>query len=298
MRLNVLRFGSLLAFLVMAVGLFASSSEPEDSTLNKSRLFAWRFNHETFVFRFRFSVAEYRALKGTGTQWNKTTNKWEYEKIVEESTQAPYMERLAEAIDSICYENDFSPKQEADLVVSFVQSLDYLYDPDGGATQYVKYPLETLVDGGGDCEDTAILMAALLKMMGYRCILLNPPGHIAVGIWTGSKGGNYKFNGETYHFVESTSKGWKVGQVPAEFLGKDCQVYDLTGGTQMGLKDLMNQPGITIIEVGEVEVTEHYSTELGAKVAYRLQHVRYRDAQGVEWVGKVMLDADASYPQR
>lgn len=39
----------------------------------------------------------------------------------------------------------------------------YMTDPPGG---YWKTPAETWADGGGDCEDFAILMAAMLRVLG------------------------------------------------------------------------------------------------------------------------------------
>lgn len=52
--------------------------------------------------------------------------------------------------------------------MSFVQNLEYISDADfAGRTEYWKYPLETLWDGGGDYEDSTIMCSALLMMTGY-----------------------------------------------------------------------------------------------------------------------------------
>jgi PKD repeat protein len=51
------------------------------------------------------------------------------------------------------------------LVLSFVQdAIDYVVDPPGA--EWPLYPLETLYDAAGDCEDTAILFVSLLRAMG------------------------------------------------------------------------------------------------------------------------------------
>lgn len=52
--------------------------------------------------------------------------------------------------------------------------------------QYVRHPVETMAEGYGDCEDTAILYAALIEVGGgdAQLIRLQLPtmGHIAVGV--------------------------------------------------------------------------------------------------------------------
>jgi PKD repeat protein len=54
--------------------------------------------------------------------------------------------------------------------LAFVQgAIRYQADPNG--IDHPLYPLETLADGDGDCEDTAILFVSLLKAMGISCKL-------------------------------------------------------------------------------------------------------------------------------
>jgi hypothetical protein len=52
----------------------------------------------------------------------------------------------------------------------------------GQLVEYPKYPLETLVEKKGDCEDQSILAAALLAAMGYEVALLILPIHVALGV--------------------------------------------------------------------------------------------------------------------
>ena len=50
------------------------------------------------------------------------------------------------------------------------------------ADEYVRYPIETLVDGQGDCEDKVALLVALLYEMDADFVLLVLPEHMAVGV--------------------------------------------------------------------------------------------------------------------
>ncbi len=54
-----------------------------------------------------------------------------------------------------------------DYILAFVQgSIRYVEDQPG--MEYPLYPLETLVDGQGDCEDTTILYVSLVRALGYH----------------------------------------------------------------------------------------------------------------------------------
>lgn len=103
--------------------------------------------------------------------------------------------------------------QEVSFVLSFVQQvIRYQVEE----AEYPKYPIETLVDGNGDCEDFSILGAALLKCMGYEIALLLGPGHAALGV-AGAEGlpGSYvEHRGIRYYYCEMTGQGWQIGQIP------------------------------------------------------------------------------------
>lgn len=83
----------------------------------------------------------------------------------------------------------------------------------GVAAEYPKYPVEMLVDGKGDSEDAAILMAGLLDVLGYDAVLLRYPDHMALGIRM--EGFNpyyvkytpkyFMYEGKRYYYVEGTN---------------------------------------------------------------------------------------------
>ena len=113
-----------------------------------------------------------------------------------------------------------SPTQRANFVLRFVQEgVPYAYDIDTkGMSEYWKYPLETLYDGKGDCEDTSILYAAIMKDMGYDVALLWYEDHVAVGVaLTDCSGTYYDKNGHKFYYCETTSTGWSAGQIPQKY---------------------------------------------------------------------------------
>lgn len=127
----------------------------------------------------------------------------------------------------------YNGPQTVNMVVLFVQSLpDVPDDVSTGKDEYPRYPMETLWDNGGDCEDTAILTAKLLKTMGYDVVLfeipplqVNSQGHMAVGVWSQNVDGTYvNYNGRNYYYLETTGTGWTIGQIPSEFKNRTLRV--------------------------------------------------------------------------
>jgi predicted transglutaminase-like cysteine proteinase len=77
---------------------------------------------------------------------------------------------------------------EINNLLAFAQRFRYVLDEaDKGQTEYPKFPLETLVEDKGDCEDHAILAVACLINLGYDARLVavdyGPgPGHMALAV--------------------------------------------------------------------------------------------------------------------
>ncbi|MFP4559009.1 MAG: hypothetical protein ACLFO6_05890 [Archaeoglobaceae archaeon] len=133
-----------------------------------------------------------------------------------------YIESLAMEIEDAGSKNNFNDWETVNLAISFVQSLKYTSDNvTTPYDEYPRYPIETLVDRGGDCEDTSILTAAILDAMGYDVVLVQLPDHMAVGI-LGGEGvhGTYFQDGDKkYFYVETTGEGWEIGELPPQYSG-------------------------------------------------------------------------------
>jgi hypothetical protein len=140
------------------------------------------------------------------------------------------LDKLVQKIGEAATQAGFDEWETVSFAVSFVQSLPYTTDSVTTVyDDYPRYPIETLVDNGGDCEDTAILMAALLNTMGYEVVLSDFTQHVAVGV-LGSEGisGTYwTHNGGKYYYLETTGKGWEIGELPPEYEGKSAHIYDM-----------------------------------------------------------------------
>ena len=115
-------------------------------------------------------------------------------------------------------------------VVSFVQSLQYVSDEASrGEDEYIRYPIETLVDGIGDCEDVVILTATILHEMGYSVLLVMLPEHLALAIKHDKDfpGTYYEYGGDRYYYLEMTDEGWDLGQIPNQYKSEKAKLIPL-----------------------------------------------------------------------
>lgn len=130
----------------------------------------------------------------------------------------PAVRALAESIEAL-------GGDPALMALSFVRSLEYQTDMAAyGVEEYPKYPIETLMDGAGDCEDFAALYVSVMQALGRDAALiamLDTPvgGHMAAGIVGPYSGEHVAHNGTQYYYAETTAT-MDIGRVPSS-LGWD-----------------------------------------------------------------------------
>jgi len=142
-----------------------------------------------------------------------------------------YIDQMVQQINNAAIKEGFTEIQKVNFVVAFVQSLPYTTDSVTTPwNEYPRYPIETLFDRGGDCEDTSILVAALLDRLGYDVAILILPyeNHAAVGISIyGGSGSYYIKDGTKYYYLETTGDGWEIGDMPSSFTDRRAYIYPL-----------------------------------------------------------------------
>ena len=134
----------------------------------------------------------------------------------------PVMQALAKEFSR----NSKTDLERINLALTFVQSLPYVHDADSkGEDEYVRFPIETLVDGCGDCEDKVALLTALLYEMDVDFVLLVLPEHMAIGVHCdGVEAERYLgFRGKRYYFMETTMSGWRLGQIPDDYVDAEME---------------------------------------------------------------------------
>jgi hypothetical protein len=190
-------------------------SPPDEAIMCR---FTWEYGGIDWDWEANISQQLYQTLRSKLRPRVENAN---YAVYVTHSLDDIFFQNLAAAINAEGEKLGYTTYQVVELAVLFVQTIPYSYDIDStGRDEYPRYPVETLVDGTGDCEDHAILLAQLLSSMNYDAILLVYTGeHMALGVAdTGNMYGTYyNHNGKKYFYVETTNTGRKIGDIPEEF---------------------------------------------------------------------------------
>jgi hypothetical protein len=153
-----------------------------------------------------------------------------------------HMRGVFSMLDSIRSADSLSEYQFAEVVVTMVQSIDYVLILDGscsgrqeepaiaellqssvpclGHAPYgLRTPLQFLSDMKGDCDTRTVVLYNLLKHYGYDVAIINSQfyTHSMLGLNLSGVTGNYKiYDGKRYYFWETTDKGFPLGALPPE----------------------------------------------------------------------------------
>jgi|GEM_PF-1491229 len=108
-----------------------------------------------------------------------------------------------------------SKLDEISLILAFAQAITYAEDIiTTGKDEYPRFPVETLFEGAGDCEDTSILAAAIFTRLGYDVALLlfEQFDHMGLGInYPLEYGNSWIYEGKRYWYLDASGKrpaGW------------------------------------------------------------------------------------------
>ena len=134
-------------------------------------------------------------------------------------------ETIIQQIVDVIRNQTNSDEELADALLTFVQDqghpLSIRYYP----TLELKYPLETLVEMGGDCDTHSFLYATLMKTAGFKVLLLysnetlsDGQYHVATAIHLINAPEEsdlyFTYNDEKYYYAETTKFHWRIGELP------------------------------------------------------------------------------------
>lgn len=121
-----------------------------------------------------------------------------------------------------------------------------------GWDEYPKYPIETLVDGQGDCEDTVFLLAALFKAYDIEPVLVRFDNHLGLATVVNQEildlvvykhgkdfmadANSQLTNGKLIYFETTGNTNWDFAYMPEDLQNKSYTVhaigeYERTTGT-------------------------------------------------------------------
>lgn len=136
-----------------------------------------------------------------------------YGGFVDEAAGAQAVEALAGAIRTA----SATPDDGARRAIALVQAIPYDHAALANGTARTRYPYQTLYDQTGVCGEKSLLLAALLRELGYGVALLRfgPENHMTVGVRCPPA---YAYRGTGYAFIESTQPSITTDAV-GEYVG-------------------------------------------------------------------------------
>ena len=207
-----------LSFVQIVEGI--TQQRPRNTRQTIGRRYVWNFQGKHYTVLMTIDLEKYNSYSGK--------ERYDIPKLVEEGRTT--IGNLTREFQRIFKQNrKWSRQDSVDFVLSFVQSLPYtLDDVTTGFDEFRRYAIETLIEGGGDCEDTTILVAAILRGLGEETALIFTPGHIAIGVSGDFTGSSLTYNGIKYFYCETTGTGWAIGKLPASVGTKVDEIVPLS----------------------------------------------------------------------
>ena len=212
LRAGVLSYRSI-AVLVLLIIASLNIVSVSGSTVSKT--YQWLFQNRYFSLTHGFSLEHYRYFKSLP----RIVSYSDYSAYASDSHDDGELALLVTDLERAARSANLNAWEALNLIIAFVQSIPYVPE----VQEYARYPLETLIDQRGDCEDSSILTAAILQQMGYPVVLLVflKEQHIAAGISVlppepGSYRA-YRYAGRDYYYVETTCEGWEIGIIPQRY---------------------------------------------------------------------------------
>jgi hypothetical protein len=191
-----------------------------DATLNTEFKFTYRFKYQTWQFNWDIAIPlrEYLYYQAK----SRITGSSKYTAMVTDSHADSLINILVQKIKDASLNYNLKKTETIDLVGAFVQSL--VYASQDIATPYDDrplYPIETLFEQGGDCEDTSILAASLLQRLEYDQVffIFSQPKHVALGIDVPASlyVTGWEYLAKRYIYLETTGDNYTVGTAPTVY---------------------------------------------------------------------------------
>lgn len=217
---------------------YCKGDERHDASGTFTRTYYWRFGGDIETYTqsqylhtvtLTFDYADlwgqcYKSASFFKIGDNEIDNYRTYDWVYEFTSENTMVTLLAEQLKESYGQTDCSGQDFAQYVLAFGQiCFDYEYDyiqyyiadekKYNDIVDFWAYPGQTIFSGHGDCEDLAMLIAAVYKKLGYETSMIVLTGHMALGIvldnYVNAVGEDYTYftkDGKTFYFCESTAK--------------------------------------------------------------------------------------------
>jgi predicted transglutaminase-like cysteine proteinase len=201
-------------------------SQPHEEIF--TRKYTWTYDDEDWVLTSEIPVDTYELYSDSNinrSPQNRFNQANAMKKFV--TSDDNVISDISGELQYIADNEGYDVLKTANFILRFVQEgIKYALDDDTkGCIEYWRFPVETLVEQQGDCEDTSVLFASIMDYLGYDTALLfyswkdengDSVGHLAVGLHLDGIHGSYVLDneGKKYYYCETTTEDYVVGQLP------------------------------------------------------------------------------------
>ena len=187
--------------------------------------YAWEFENRQYTALITIDNQQYNKKRNQRQRRGYNTQRF-LPPMVYEGTKA--LQKLVDEFKRVIPRN-WEPERRVNFVLAFVHAIPWTDDEKTtGYREFYKYPIETLTEGKGDCEDTSMLLAAILNGLRFEVALIDLPGHIAVGVKGDFQGDSVLYGNDKYYYCETTRPGRRLGKMPKQHKGKEVTVIPIT----------------------------------------------------------------------
>lgn len=137
--------------------------------------------------------------------------------------------QIAGYLMNVSTSRNYIPTMQILFAMAFVKAFPYaLDDYTHDISNYANFPIETLVEGLGDCEDHAALFVSIVRAMGFDAIQIymtnGTAGHMSAGVADidvlPSISSYVLYQGKQYWFCETTGQFYFPGLSPVDDLSE------------------------------------------------------------------------------
>lgn len=213
---------AVVAMLILSAMLFTSCNDPwSRTTMGTGEVtYEWRYDGDTYTLRTDIPIEVFLEYERDSIR--------RYALDIDDAvelcrTYITSSEAIVLNISNVLAlqssDLDLDEGETVNFVLSFIQSIPYVEDQlSVDEDEYWRFPVETLYDKQGDCEDKSFLFGSIMEAMGYDSVILIFESHAAVGVaCPGVSGNYYNYDGFKYYYCETTATGWSIGDIPEEY---------------------------------------------------------------------------------
>ena len=157
--------------------------------------YRWSYDNQSFSYEITVDAAYYSKVTGSTIDRSGslsveryTTASGEMVAVKDYIVVDEHIQALADSLKSQ-YKEKFGAEPNKEQYIKFVSAfingcIKYDWDEANNGKEYWRYPLQTLIEKTGDCEDTSILMAAIFDAASYESGIILLPGHAMCAVTT------------------------------------------------------------------------------------------------------------------